>query len=273
MSIINSNIQSLQAQKALVVNGRQLSNAMTQLATGRRINSAADDAAGLAIGNKLNSQVISLSQAVRNAGDGISLMQTADGAAEEITNMLVRMRELAIQSRNGTNNSANQTALNTEFTELRTQIQQITTHTQWNGMKVIGGDEATVYFQVGASDNDRVHVAFKDLWASAMASGVSGTDILSAQAIDSAMGGIDRAMESLDQFRSSLGAVMNRLNYAADNALNVATNTAASRSRIMDADYAKSTSELARAQIVQQAGMAMLSQANQSPRLVAMLLR
>lgn len=273
MSIINSNIQSLAAQQAMVVNGRQLSSAMNQLATGRRVNSAADDAAGMAIGNKLNSQVISLAQAVRNAGDGISLMQTADGAAGEMTNMLVRMRELAIQSRNGTNSAADQAALNTEYTALRSQIQQITTHTQWNGMKIIGGDKSTVNFNVGASDNDRVQVVFKNLWASAVASGISGTDILSSPAIDSAMAGIDRAMESLDKFRATLGASMNRLNYAADNAMNVMVNSAASRSRILDTDYAKSTSALARAQIVQQAGMAMLSQANQTPRMVLMLLR
>jgi flagellin len=273
MSIINSNLRSLVAQQAMVVNGRQLSDAMSQLATGRRINSSADDAAGLAIGNKLNSQVISLAQAVRNAGDGVSLMQTADGAADEITNMLVRMRELAVQSRNGTNSAGDQTALNTEYTALRTQIQQITTHTQWNGMKIIGGDKATVSFHVGASDNDQVQVQFKNLWASGIASGVSATDILSAQAIDSAIGGIDLAMGAVDEFRSSLGAVMNRLNHAADNAMNVMTNTAASRSRIMDTDYAKATSALARAQIVQQAGMAMLSQANQTPRTVLMLLR
>jgi flagellin len=126
---------------------------------------------------------------------------------------------------------------------------------------------------VGASDNDQVQVQFKNLWASGIASGVSATDILSAQAIDSAIGGIDLAMGAVDEFRSSLGAVMNRLNHAADNAMNVMTNTAASRSRIMDTDYAKATSALARAQIVQQAGMAMLSQANQTPRTVLMLLR
>lgn len=273
MSIVNTNIQSLNAQQALVANGRRLSDAMTDLATGRRVNSAADDAAGLSIGNKLHSQVVSLGQAVRNAADGVSIMQTADGAAEEITSMLIRMRELAVQSRNGTNSASNRTSLNNEYGELRTQITQITSRTQWNGMRIIGGDKATVAFQVGAAENDKVQVLFKNLWNSAIASGVSSTDILSAQAVDTAINGIDRAMSAVDQFRSTLGAAMNRLNYAADNAINVMTNTAASRSRILDTDYAKSTSELARAQIIRQAGTAMLSQANQTPRMVMMLLR
>lgn len=273
MTTINTNIQALEARQALVSNDRQLGRSMNELATGRRINSAADDAAGLAVGNKLHTRAISLAQAVRNSLDGVSMLQTADGAAEGITQMLQRMRELAVQAGNGTNSSADRTALDTEYGALRTQINQITSRTEWNGMKLIGGDRATTQFQVGAASSDTVDVVFKDLWVSAVAAGVSGTDILSAGAASSSISGIDQAMEAVDSFRSSLGAVMNRLAHAADNSINVMTNTAASRSRIMDADYAKSTAELARAQILQQAGSAMLSQANQMPRMVLMLLR
>lgn len=273
MTTINTNIRALEAQQAMVTNGRRLSNAMQQLATGRRINSAADDAAGLAIGNKLNSRVISLNQAVRNSLDGVSLLQTADGAAEGITNMLIRMRELAVQAGNDTNSSADRTSLDLEYGELRSQINQITSRTEWNGMAIIGGGRSSVSFQVGAASSDTITVTFRDLWASGVASGVSGTNILSAGAANTSISGIDQAMSAVDSFRSTLGAVMNRLTHAADNAINVMTNTAASRSRIMDADYAKSTSELARAQIIQQAGSAMLSQANQMPRMVLMLLR
>lgn len=273
MTSINTNIQALEARQALVANDRRLSDAMAELSTGRRINSAADDAAGLAIGNKLHTRVVSLAQAVRNSLDGVSMLQTADSAAEGITQMLQRMRELAVQAGNGTNSSADRTALDTEYGQLRTQINQITSGTEWNGVKIIGGDRATTTFQVGAASSDSVSITLKDLWASAVATGVSGTDILSAVAASSSISGIDRAMEAVDGFRSTLGAVMNRLTHAADNAVNVMTNTAASRSRILDADYAKSTAELARAQILQQAGSAMLSQANQMPRMVLMLLR
>lgn len=273
MTIINTNIQSLVSQQSLVTNGRRLSRSMAELSTGHRINSAADDAAGMAIGSKLRAQVMSLNQAVRNVADGASLMQTADGAAEGVTQMLFRMRELALQALNGTNSSSDQTSLNTEYIQLRTQVKDITANTQWNGMKIIGGDKATVVFQVGANATDNVAVLFKNMWVSGVASGVSGTNLLSTGGMNTALSGIDRAMLAVDDFRSSLGAAINRLSYAADNSVNMMTKTAASRSRIMDTDYAKATSELARAQIIQQAGTAMLSQANQSPRLVAMMLR
>jgi flagellin len=273
MTIINSNISSLQAQQASTVNDRRLGRAMMELSTGKRINSASDDAAGLAIGNKLQLQVVTLGQAVRNAADGISMMQTADGAAQGITEMLQRMRELAVQAGNGVNGDTQRISLNDEYTGLRTQINQVTSQTQWNGMNIIGGAKATVAIQVGAAANDQVSVLFKNLWNSGVASGVSGTDILSQGSVGQVINGIDQAMISIDEFRSTLGAGMNRLEHATDNAVNIMTQTAASRSRVMDTDYAKSTAELARAQIIQQAGKAMLSQANQMPRMVLMLLR
>lgn len=273
MSIINTNIAALQAQQAQVVSARQMSRAMTELSTGKRINAAADDAAGMAIGNKLQGQVIALNQAVRNAADGISMMQVADGAAEGITQMLVRMRELAVQAGNGVHVDSQRQALHSEFAGLRTQINQITSQTQWNGMRIVGGDKSTVTIQVGMGSTDAINVAFKNLWTSAVASGISGASISVVGSVGQAISGIDRAMVSIDNFRSTLGASMNRLQHASDNAVNVMTHTAASRSRVMDADYAKSTADLARAQIIQLAGTAMLSQANQSPRTVLMLLR
>ena len=274
MTVINTNIKSLQAQQALVANDRRMTDAMAQLSTGKRINSAKDDAAGLAIANRLNTQAIGLAQAMRNAGDGVSMLQTADGASEEITNMLQRMRELAVQSVNGTNGAAERTALDTEFGELQAQIAQISDNTEWNGMKILNGEVSAVNFQVGAGSGQTVSFSFKDLDASAVGLYVSaGTDILSAGSAASAISAIDNALTSVDTFRSEIGAKMNRLVHAADNASNVMTNTSASRSRIVDADYAKATSELARSQIIREAATAMLSQANQMPRTVLALLR
>lgn len=273
MTVINTNLNSLVAQQSLVKNERSLQDAMAQLSTGRRINSAKDDAAGLAIANRLNTQVRGLAQAMRNAGDGISMLQTADGAAEEITNMLIRMRELAVQSANGTNESSERTALDNEFGELRAQITRITEATEWNGRNILNGDVATVYFQVGTGSGQTISFLFKDLETSAVASFLSaGAEILTAGSAASAISAIDDALEAVDDFRSSAGAKINRMVHAADNAANVMTNSAASRSRILDADYAKVTSELARSQIIQQAGTAMLSQANQLPRYVMALL-
>jgi flagellin len=274
MTVINTNIKSLQAQQALVANDRRLTDAMAQLSTGKRINSAKDDAAGLAIANRLNTQAIGLAQAMRNAGDGVSMLQTADGASEEITNMLQRMRELAVQSANGTNGAAERTALDTEFGELQAQIAQISDNTEWNGMKILNGEVSAVNFQVGAGSGQTVSFSFKDLDASGVGLYVSaGTDILTAGSAASAISAIDNALSSVDSFRSEIGAKMNRLVHAADNASNVMMNTSASRSRIVDADYAKATSELARSQIIREAATAMLSQANQMPRTVLALLR
>jgi len=210
---------------------------------------------------------------MRNASDGISMMQAADGAAQGITDMLVRMRELAVQSGNGVHVASQRLALHNEVSGLSSQISAITSQTQWNGMRIIGGDKATVTIQVGVGSTDVVNVVFKNLWTSAVASGISGASISTVGGASSAISGIDRAMLAVDTFRAALGASMNRLQYASDNAVNVMTHTAASRSRVMDADYAKSTADLARAQIINLAGTAMLSQANQSSRAVLMLLR
>jgi flagellin len=272
MSVINTNVKSLVAQNALAVNSRNLSKTMEQLSTGKRINSAADDAAGLAISNKMTSQVKGLNQAVRNANDGISMLQTAEGATQEITNMLQRMRELAVQSANDTYDADDRTAIADEVGQLEEEITRIATNTKWNGMSVLSSDQ-TKNLQVGMeNDTDStIEIELQDMTASGL--DVSGLDLSSHTASQAVLDKVDTAIASVDSFRSDLGAKMNRLNYAADNMSNVSLNTAASRSRIQDADYAQATTELARSQIIQQAATAMLAQANQQPSAVLSLLQ
>lgn len=273
MTAINTNINSLNIQQALTANQRTLTQSIQQLSTGSRINSAADDAAGLAISNKMTSQIRGLNQAVRNANDGITMLQTADSASQEVTNMLQRMRELAVQSANGTNGTADRSALSKEFQELQKQIAKIATNTSWNGTKILSG-AGTIKYQVGAGSGQVVTATFLSLNASAVGLYVSAnSEILSATSASAAISKIDSALAAVDSYRSSIGSKINRLTYAADNASNVSVNQAASRSRILDADYAKVTSELARAQIIQEAGTAMLSQANQMPATVLALLK
>ena len=272
MTVINTNVKSLVAQQALTVNNRSMSKAMEQLSTGKRINSAADDAAGLAISNKMTAQVRGLNQAVRNANDAISMIQTVEGATNEVTNMLQRMRELAVQSVNGTNTDADRTALQAEFSELSSEITRISNNTEWNGTAV-GSLSQDFSFQVGANSGQLITVGFKDIDGMTGMSTVGSASIASAGSATTAIGTLDTALSAIDSYRGTLGAKINRLTHAADNLTNVATNTAASRSRIQDADYAKSTTELARAQIIQQAATAMLAQANQQPASVLSLLQ
>ena len=256
MSVINTNVKSLVASSTLAINDRALSTAMEQLSTGKRINGAKDDAAGMAIASRMTSQIRGLDQAVRNSNDGISLLQTADGAMEEVSNMLQRMRELSVQYLNGTNGSNDLTALSTEFDALNTEIERIGTDTTWNGMDVFSGDPTIV--QVGANDNNAISFTI---------------DALSTTADIEDLTTLDADIDTVNEQRSILGATINRLTYAANNALNVSQNTSASRSRIMDTDYAKTSAELARTQIVQQAATAMLAQANQSTQSVLALLK
>lgn len=272
MTVINTNVKSLVAQQALTVNNRAMSKAMEQLSTGKRINSAADDAAGLAISNKMTAQVRGLNQAVRNANDAISMIQTAEGATSEVTNMLQRMRELAIQSINGTNTDADRASLDDEYQELGAEIGRIATNTEWNGATVASADRS-VDFQVGANSGQTVTVSFLGITAlSGVGSAIAET-VSTVSAANSALAAVDIALSAIDAYRGTLGAKINRLTYAADNLANVSTNTAASRSRIQDADYATATTELARSQIIQQAATAMLAQANQQPASVLSLLQ
>lgn len=276
-AIVNTNVNASVAQQALTVNQRGLEKSVAQLATGQRINSAADDAAGLAISNKLSSQIRSLDMAVRNANDGISMLQTADGATREMTGMLMRMRDLAVQSANDTNSQTERDALQLEFAELQAQTGQIISNTRWNGMKLLEGQAGTggtVHFQVGAQGTDSVTLPLSSMDSNDIADAIDGTvvNIASQGSSQAALTVIDDALRQIDTERSRWGAVMNRLTHAADNASNVSLHSSASRSRIVDADYAQATADLARSLILNQAGTAMLSQANQQPYYVLALL-
>lgn len=267
MSIINTNVKSLITQNALKVNNRAMSHAMAQLSTGQRINSAADDAAGLAVSQSMTSQIRGLNMAVRNANDGISLAQTAEGAMIEVSNMLQRMRELAVQAATGTLDNTQRGYLDVEFTALEDQIESTITSTMWNGMQILD-DTTDVDFEIalGADGGEVVTVTSKALTYTA-----SSVDTAANAA--TAVSNVDDALEVVNEARAELGAVVNRLTSAADNMTNISQNVTESRSRILDTDYASATTELARTQIIQQAGMAVLAQANQQPQSVLALLR
>jgi flagellin len=278
MSVINTNIAATITSNALAKNERAMGQAMERLSTGARINSAADDAAGLAISSKMTSQIRGLDQAVRNANDAVSMIQTADGAAIEITNMLQRMRELSVQAGNGTNTTTDISAVNTEFVALRDQIGAIVTNTQWNGSPILngtGGTAGSFTFQVGANASQILTVAFGDfnLGSSVLGANITTTTTLTAANVQTTITNLDTAIVNVNTQRAIFGASINRLEYAMDNLANVSQNTAASRSRILDADYAAESTELARTQIIQQAGTAMLAQANQQAQSVLTLLK
>jgi flagellin len=278
MSVINTNVKSIVAQNAMTVNNRAMGKAMEQLSTGKRINGASDDAAGLAISEKMTAQIRGLNQAVRNANDGISMIQVAEGATVEVTNMLQRMRELAVQGINGTNTTVDRNALKSEYQQLSKEIQRISENTEWNTAKVSNASANSAAFQVGANSSQTITVVFSDITALSGLTAVidAATAVLITSVPDfagSTLSNLDTAINAIGTYRSTLGASINRLNYAADNLQNVSSNTAASRSRIQDTDYAQATTELARTQIIQQAATAMLAQANQQPQSVLSLLR
>ena len=374
MTVINTNTAATITANALTKNERAMSQAMERLSTGQRINSAADDAAGLAISSRMTSQINGLNMAVRNANDAISMVQTSEGAMIEVSDMLQRMRELAVQASSGTNSATDRTALNTEFQALGAEVTRIGGNTQWNGTNILDGvaTSGAQNFQVGANASQTISHTFATIGKNSStvtqatgtpaASGakqvttltiagtadgdvvtgtingqafaitldthddasagktdtvaahdgtgaivvakasattltftgsandiaftidnlrvgngigaaVGGYDLTTAALATSAITNITSQITSLDSSRSSAGAVINRLEYAADNLANVSQNTSASRSRILDADYAAETTELARTQIIQQAGTAMLSQANQQAQSVLALLK
>jgi flagellin len=396
MTTINTNVSSLLAKNALVANERSMSTAMERLSTGVRINSAQDDAAGLAIAAKMTSQIKGLDQAVRNANDAVSLIQTAEGALIETSNMLQRMRELAVQASSDTNTLNDRTALNQEFVSLRSEINRVAQNTQWNGVNILtkqgGSNSDGIHkFQVGANANQTIDltignyqtnsssqtavatvatttsgsgqgataaaqvstfkienaVAVGDSFtltvgdksfthtvtavaataeltrdavfnamiagigtvagvgsaestttsgakvqtftasstafgsnsfnisggAGGLLSGIKDSSITTAANANSAVSAVTTALATVNTGRSEMGATMNRLQYAADNLANVARNATESRGRVMDADYAKETTELARTQIIAQAGTAMLAQANQMKQTVLSLLK
>jgi flagellin len=280
VTVINTNVSATLASNAIARNERAMSTAMERLSTGKRINSASDDAAGLAISARMASQVKGLEQAARNANDGISMVQTIEGAGREILNVLTRMKELAVQASSGTLSTTDRTALNTEFGELDKEIDRIEANTKWNTMALMNG-ASTVNIQVGdASGNaNQMAIAFKDWGADVGANGALGVAI-NAETLagdgtqaQAAMTDLDTAITNASAELAKYGAYINRLEYAQDNLMNVAQNTDASRSRIEDADYAAETSELAKTQIIAQAGTAMLAQANQIKQTVLALLQ
>jgi flagellin len=270
MSVINTNVSALSAQNALRTNARSMSTNMEQLSTGSRINSAKDDAAGLAIGQNMTAQVRGLNMAVRNINDGVNMMQTAEGAMIEQSNMLQRMRELAVQSANGTVSDTQRSYLNTEFQALVTQIGSIASQTTWNGTDLMKED-TTFSFQAGASSGQTISVAITAMSTSSL--GISSSSISSSSTAASAIDTLDTALNSINSQRSTIGAGINQMTYAADNMSNIAANVTASRSTIMDTDYATASTNLAKNQIIQQAATAMLAQANQQPQSVLSLLK
>ena len=286
MAVVNTNINSSVAQQALVRNERSMNTAMERLSTGQRINSAADDAAGLAISSRMTSQIKGLETGIRNANDAISMVNTAEGALIEVTNMLQRMRELALQASNGTTTSDDRTYLNSEYANLILEIDRIADNTEWNGEKLLNHGTAassTFKFQVGANGGQTIAVDFGDFRdtgsgvmmgvASSNKSIAAGTTASALTTGSAAVTALDTAIKGVNTQRATFGAAVNQLTYAVDNLASVKTNAEASRSRILDTDYATETSELARTQIIQQAGTAMLAQANQLPQTVLSLLQ
>jgi flagellin len=251
---------------------------MQRLSSGLRINSAKDDAAGLAISDRMTSQIKGMGQAVRNSNDAISFAQTAEGALGEMTNILQRMRELSVQSANGTNSSDDRTALNSEFSELTSELDRIVDTTKFNGQNLLDGTYASsnaAVFQVGANAGEKISVAIGNMDTTALSGG--GTTI-NAAAIDSAAGAstaisaIDGALNQVDSLRGTLGAKQNRFESTIANLNNVSENLSAARSRIVDADIATETSEMTKMNILQQAGVSILAQSNQTPQLALSLL-
>jgi flagellin len=268
--IINTNVLSLNAQRNLSNTNQTMATAMQRLSSGMRINSAADDAAGLAISQRMSAQINGMNVAEQNANNGISMAQTADSALGQITNMMQRMRELGVQALNGTNSSGDQADLNTEYQQLSQEITRTISSTAFNGINLLN-TSSSITFQVGAgtTSNDQISVALTDLTATL--SSVTGGD-LTANA-SAAVSAIDTALDAVNTERATFGASQNRLSEAVSGLQVSIQNTTSAKSQITDADFAAETANLTRAQVLQQAGQAMLSQANSQPNQVLTLLR
>jgi len=272
---VNTNIASLNAQRNLTNSQSSLTTSLQRLSSGLRVNSAKDDAAGLAIAERMNAQVRGLTVGIRNAGDGISLAQTAEGALGGVTEALQRMRELSVQSANATNGTADRASLDAEFQQLGTEIGRILSGTEFNGSAILAGAAGAQAFQVGANNtaNDRITVTTTNMAADADVTAVTGTDVTSSANAQAAIDLIDTALDTVNTERGNLGAVQSRIEIAVRSLETTRENTAAARGRIMDTDFAAETANLTRAQILQQAGVAMLSQANTLPQSALALLQ
>jgi flagellin len=283
---INTNVASLNAQRNLNSSQASLHVSMQRLSSGLRVNSAKDDAAGLAIAERMNAQVRGMNVAIRNANDGISLAQTAEGSLGKVTDSLQRMRELAVQARNATNSNADKDSLDKEFGELAKEIQRVLAGTTFNGKAVLASGSGSQTFQVGANTttDDSIDILTTNLTIDTTITSVAGTDNTGASravidstadsaALASVIDGIDAALDTINSERATLGAAQSRFESVIANLQVSVENQAAARARIMDADFAAETANLTRAQILQQAGNAMVAQANQLPQQVLQLLQ
>lgn len=297
MAVINTNLLSLTTQNNLNKSQSSLGTAIERLSSGLRINSAKDDAAGQAIANRMTAQVKGLTQAARNANDGISVAQTTEGALNEINTNLQRIRELAVQAQNGTNSADDLVSINNEVVDRMKEINRVASQTSFNGVKVLSTDQ-TLKIQVGANDSETIGISLKKIDSSTLFTGNAkmagitkgstgkaavgilatysaavGATAATATVASGLLAQIDKAISGVDSLRSSLGASQNRFESTVNNLNSTVTNITAAKSRIEDADYATEVSNMSRAQILQQAGTAVLSQANQVPQTVLSLLR
>jgi flagellin len=278
---INTNIASLNAQRNLNMSQGSLATSMQRLSSGLRVNSAKDDAAGLAIAERMNAQSRGMNVAIRNANDGISMSQTAEGALSQVSNSLQRMRELAVQARNATNSSSDKDSLNKEFSQLQQEISRVLAGTTFNGKHILGADATSLTFQIGANTtaDDTITIATTDMSQDTTITAVTNTStaLIDASATLGAIGtvidNIDKALDSVNDTRATYGATQSRFDAIITNLQVGVENQSAARSRIMDADFASETANMSRAQVLQQAGTAMVAQANQLPQQVLKLLQ
>ena len=279
---INTNIASIDAQRNLSASQSSLSTSMQRLSSGLRINTAKDDAAGLSIAERMNAQVRGMNVAIRNSNDGISLAQTADGALAQVSNSLQRMRELAVQARNSTNSSSDKDSLNKEFSQLQSEITRVLGGTAFNGKHILGADATTLNFQVGANTTTDDTVSIKttnmatgDSTMTAVTSTTSAVidSTATSGAIGTVIDNIDKAIDDVNDTRATFGATESRFDSIISNLQSGVENQTAARSRIMDTDFATETANMSRANVLQQAGTAMIAQANQQPQQVLSLLR
>ena len=283
---INTNLASLNAQRNLNSSQNSLAVSMQRLSSGLRVNRAKDDAAGLAIAERMNAQIRGMNVAVRNANDGISLSQTAEGALGAVSDSLQRMRELAVQARNSTNSPQDKDSLDKEFGELAKEIQRVLGGTTFNGKHILGSQAGSLTFQVGANTtaDDSIDITTTNMTTTSEITSVAGFDnngtsranigsLATASDIAQVIGYIDTALDKVNSERATLGASQSRFDAVISNLQISSENQSAARSRIMDADFAAETANLSRAQILQQAGNAMVAQANQLPQMVLRLLQ
>ena len=278
-AIINTNTASLNAQRNLSASQASLATSMQRLSSGLRINSAKDDAAGLAIAERMNAQVRGMNVGIRNANDGVSMVQTAEGALSKVGDSLQRMRELAVQARNATNSSSDRDSLNKEFVQLQGEINRVLGGTSFNGKKMLGADATAMSFQIGANvtSDDVIQITTTDMTSDADISAVTSGAAIDGNATVSDIGtviqDIDTAINTVNDQRAEFGAAQSRFEAVISSLQQGVEAQSAARSRIMDADFAQETANMSRAQILQQAGTAMIAQANSMPQNVLSLLR